>query len=472
MEPGTSSIDQIFSISSKKKEINGNFLITDEYYKKSDSKIIMSEITSHVRDIVSLNNLRFNSVASCRLHSSDNVLKHVILNLTLSSPPTYVSGNRRLILPQFWGFHCIRRLNFTFPNSNQTLSLNGSALFYEIYMKSQTMERFHDILNKSGEYQEQSISIDSSPNFYENNKLEKWSQKEAKASILIDLCVLQNMKCSKGVPIDISTSSVIDLNIEFKAAKEIIMNYTENLYPPSGFESGNLILHTIKFTDNSNSIKYDLLKSNDEKVHYTIPYYQIRNASNFTKIFKLTSPKYLYDTFTFNISSIEFSDLISIIIRVVPVKTYDGSSSISPFFCSSIEHVKLSNAGSDLINIKGRQTIELMNILQNGREGCSQLNLPYYNTIPSDNLILGNERPLQMKDSQPLIINLSSNNPFLCKNMIQNTMKYSSSELSVSLDVVADYTELNTDYEYLFETFLVYPASLTYSGMSSEVHLL
>lgn len=472
MEPGSSPFEQLtMQMSKNKQDINGTNLITDEYYKRSDAKVVMAEVTNHCRTKIDLNSLRFNGASSFRIISSDNILKHVLLTVSLSSPPPILPprlNTSRLALPKYWLYHAIRSIRFTFPSSNQTMTLTGTALFYELYLKSPSMERFYDMISNSGRYSEQALP--GSSDTY-NLLPDKWSQRPAVGTVVLDLSVLNTLACSKGIPVDIG-SATIDVTIEFKAPKDFIENYTEEYYPFNEFKSADVLLHTVKFTDNNNSIKYDLLKNNNEMTKYSIPYFQIRDSSSFTQnMVYLGLPQRVYTPrISYNIAGIEFSDLMTIVVRVYP--TNFPSNRINPFFCSRVEDVILKNAGQEIVNMLGN-THETLNSIQNGRVGTSKLMLPVNNTAISgmDNTTNLDRPPTYIMEGQPLVISLASDNCYLCNNYIHNTKKYSTSELTISFNIVCDTTTVGTS-EYNIETYLVHPAVLSYSGMSSTVNLL
>ena len=408
---------------------------------------------------LSLSNYNFGGSGQLQISSQDNLLR-ACLELVLPAEPTAVV-NGGISLCQYWGYHCIRDVEITPSNSNISIRYTGEMLLAMAIAQTESREKLDSVLSFSGKRQ---IKNTAATDYNEWNNYQQVA--------IVDLNVLfMNMHtsdadCSKGYPLDI-VPAPWQLVVSFKNLNEFC-NFapgTDVSGFGNGFVSAKLRLRTSQFTDKSFSLKNSLM-SNPQSV-YPISFTLLRQGgihnqtmSRVSATNKLTSTRMHID-----LNAVDNADLLAIMFTVVEsasiAKTVDIP--LDPAKYLGVTDLEVLWNGQVLYRSKGTEHL-LVSQFTSGKHGSIGFSHEGLNGVDAT------QTGAPMRQRNMIQIDMSRISFSTCARSISNTVRYLSSQMSVSFNIITE-RDTGAAVDYVCRYYYAYPALLLTSSTSTSIEL-
>ena len=284
----------------------------------------------------SLSSKTFGSTSEITISNSDSV-SSVWLHLKLPSLAIGVS------LPEAWGYHAIRSINYTWGASTiSVVQLSGESIFQTMLLSCETAEKQKAMLSLGGEVVKETTAL--SPEF------------EATCLLPLPWSTISDMGGAKK-PYDASLlSSPILIQINFHDVNHFIARHLMATTYPNAFQRAEVMLRQSVLTNKANSMRRTLLENPNLMISYPFIYRQDGTTRAFALHPKETSLEITLQSF------IE-ADLVGISFYIVPTDNAKSTgavdSAVRKFDMLRCNNISLIYNGQVLHSYVGR-TAELM----------------------------------------------------------------------------------------------------------------
>lgn len=407
----------------------------------------------------SLSNFNFGGSGQVAINTRDNLLRGC-LELILPAEPTGIA-NAGISLCQYWGYHCIRDVEITPANSNISVRYTGAMLLAMAIAQCESREKLDSVLSFSGE---RAIKNSASVGYGD------WNNYQQRA--VVDLnCLFMSMhtsdsECSKGYPMDI-VDSPWQMVVSFKNLNEFC-NFTPGSNVSgfgNGFVSAKLRLRTSQFTDKSFSLK-STLQSTPNSV-YPVPFTMLRAGGIYNQAMnrvgatnKITSTR-----MSVPLNAIDNADLLAIMFSVVEVDSVVKKVDVplDPSRYLEVVNIELEWNGQTLFRSRGNEHL-LVSQFTSGKHGSIGFSHEGLAGVDATQT----EAPMRQRNMVQL--DLSRISFSSCSRAISNTVRYLSSQMTLSFNIVVE-RDVDTAVDYRCDYYYAYPALLLTSSVSTSIEL-
>jgi len=328
---------------------SGGFRFNDLYYNKANSSVSLLECTFNYDQLISLPSLQFGSTSTINFPNSQ-FLDCVILHLVL---PTLVANQS---ICRGWGPRMIKSIAWQLGASNSTqIYLQTDSIFQFIMGQIESAEKRLEVLRLAGEEQLAPaiapLGGDAIPT-------------EAFWVIPLPFSTM----CDK-LPIDTTLlQNNIQLQIQFENNPYAIYGGTGAV--PTSFLTAEILLRQGKLSDQSKSLRAEMIKSPSLMYGYPFCHAQSFITPSFTG-----APFVSGNMVQLDLNTFANADLLAISLTVVlnTDRTPTSVNSPNPWAYQPLSNVQLQYAGQVLFNYPGYQAYRLTNMLTGGDQEASQI---------------------------------------------------------------------------------------------------
>jgi hypothetical protein len=324
-----SGADQILSTKPVMLSAPG-FAYNDLYYSTYNSSLSLLEATANWQNVISLSSLTFGG-SSQLLLPTDQFVQHAVLRLRLDNL------NANVVVPRGWGYAMLNSISYILGSSSSTsIVLNTDSILQTVLAQCKTAELRDEILRLGGEEQKGPLVAPS-----------------GEAVPYLEAFVLLPMPfsslCSETLPIDTTMlSNNIAINIIFNTADAI---FGGSGTKPAAFLAAELMLHQIKLSDQSASLRRDMINKPGLVYSYPFIHHQSFSSPSFTGV-RTSDPG---TPCSVQLNQFANADLTGITLWVVSdADKFPGSSNTpNPWNCDNISNILVQFNGSTLFRMNG-----------------------------------------------------------------------------------------------------------------------
>lgn len=324
-----SSADQILATKPTLLSSPG-FQYSSLYYSKYNSSVDLLESTANWQNVISLSSLSFGGSSQVLL-PTDQFVQHAVLRLRLANL------NANVVVPRGWGYAMLNSISYILGSSSSTsIVLNTDSILQTILAQCKTAELRDEILRLGGEEQKGPLVAPSG---------------EA-VPYLEAFCLLPmpfSSLCSESLPIDTTMlSNNIAVNVIFNTADSI---FGGSGTKPAAFSAAELMLHQIKLSDQSASLRRDMISHPGLVYNYPFIHHQSFSSPSFAGV--RTSDAGTPCQVTLN--QFANADLTGITMYVVADgdKFPGGDNTPNPWNIDNISNILVQFNGSTLFRMNG-----------------------------------------------------------------------------------------------------------------------
>lgn len=329
---------------------SGGTAYNDLYYNVLNSSVSLLECTFEYMQIISLPSLQFGSTSQINI-PNDNFIGDVILHLVLPN----TSSNQTIC--RGWGYAILQNIAYTMGSSNSTqIMLQGDSILQTILSQSFDPVQRDEIMRLAGQ---EYLGVPVTP---------------AGEDAPINECFLVlplpfSSLCSK-LPVDTTMlQNNISIQIQFNSNARLIYGGSDT--PPTSFLRAEVILRQGKLSDQSKSVRAEMIMNPSLQYSYNICHAQNFVTQQFAGVRASDGVGVQVDLNTFL-----NADLTAIMFYVVKNtdKLSGSTDSPNPFNMDNIYNIQLQFAGQTLMNYPG-YTHRLANMLSGEYQSASYV--PY-----------------------------------------------------------------------------------------------
>lgn len=407
----------------------------------------------------SLSNFNFGGSGQVAINTRDNLLRGC-LELVLPPEPTGLA-NGAISLTQGWGYNCIRDVEITPANSNISVRYTGAMLLAMAIAQCESREKLDSVLSFSGGRE---IKNTASTDYG------AWNNYQQRAFVDLNF-MFMNMHtseadCSKGYPMDV-VDSPWQIIVSFKNLNEFA-----NFAPGSdvsafgnGFISAKLRLRTSQFTDKSFSLKSSLQASPSSV--YPVPFTLLRAGGLYNQSMSRVSAtnKITATRMSIPLNAIDNADLLAIMFNVVEVDSVVKKVDVplDPLKYLEVVNIELEWNGQTLFRSRDNEHL-LVSQFTSGKHGS--IGYSHEGLLGVD----ATQTASAMRQRNMVQIDLSRISFSSCSRSISNTVRYLSSQMTLSFNIVVE-RDTGSAVDYRCDYYYAYPALLLTSSASTHIEL-